>query len=77
MHEELFLSSETPAPTSRAGVLLATSEAVDLDELRRLISELADAARARRTTETFALIHRIVPTYGPPLDDSAAIGAAQ
>ena len=76
MHEELFLSDETPAPTSRAGVLLATSQAADLDELRRLLNELADAARARRTTETFALIHRIVPAYAP-LHDRAAIGAAQ
>ena len=76
MHEELFLTSETLAPTSRPGVLLATSQAADLDALRRQLTELADAARARRTTETFALIHRIVPAYAP-LHDSAAIGAAQ
>jgi len=76
MHEELFLANETLAPTSRAGVLLATSQAADLEELRRLLNELADAAQARRTAETFALIHRIVPAYAP-LGETARIGAAQ
>ena len=76
MHEELFLATETLAPTSRAGVLLATSQAADLEELRRLLNELAEAARARRTAETFALIHRIVPAYAP-LGETARIGAAQ
>ena len=76
MHEELFLADETLAPTSRAGVLLATSQAADLEELRRLLNELADAAQARRTAETFALIMRIVPAYAP-LGETARIGAAQ
>jgi O-antigen biosynthesis protein WbqV len=76
MHEELFHQDETMAPTSRAGVLLATSQPADLDELRRLLSELAAAAEARRTAETFALIHRIVPAYAP-LDESARVGVAQ
>ena len=76
MHEELFHRNEAPAPTSREGVLLAISPAADLEELRRLLIELAAAAEARRTAETFALIMRIVPTYAP-LHENGLIGAAQ
>ena len=76
MHEELFHGSESLLPTSREGVLMAQSEAADLDELRRLLTELAAAAEARRTAETFALIHRIVPAYAP-LDENTRLGVAQ
>ncbi len=76
MHEELFHRSEALAPTSREGVLQAISPAADLDALRRQLAELAAAAEARRTAETFALIMRIVPAYAP-LHDNARIGAAQ
>ncbi len=76
MHEELFHNNEALAPTSREGVIQAISPAAELEELRRLIAELADAARARRTSETFALIHRIVPAYAPT-HENARIGAAQ
>ena len=58
-----------------AAAILA-KQAADLEELRRLLNELAEAARARRTAETFALIHRIVPAYAP-LGETARIGAAQ
>ena len=76
MHEELFHPSETLTPTSREGVLQAISPAADLEELRRLLIELAAAAKARRTAETFALIHRIVPAYAP-LHENERLGAAQ
>ncbi|MFP6730140.1 MAG: nucleoside-diphosphate sugar epimerase/dehydratase [Alphaproteobacteria bacterium] len=76
MHEDLFHDDESMVPTSHAGVLLATSQAADLDELRRLLTELAAAAQARRTAETFALIHRIVPAYAA-LDETARMGVAQ
>ena len=57
-------------------MLRAISPAADLEELRRLLIELAAAAEARRTAETFALIMRIVPTYAP-LHENGLIGAAQ
>ena len=75
MHEELFHAAEVLVPTGREGVLLATSEPADLDILRRLTGELAAAAEARRTAETFALIRRIVPAYAP-LDEGLRAGVA-
>ena len=76
LHEELFHEFETPAPTMRAGVLLATSEPADLGTLVRLMNELVAAAQARRTAETLALIARMAPEYAP-LDDAerASVGA--
>jgi O-antigen biosynthesis protein WbqV len=68
MHEELFLASETLVPTSRAGVLLATSPAADLETLRRQIGELAAAAEARDTTTALALISDLVPAFGAPTE---------
>lgn len=76
MHEALFHHSETLAPTNQAGVLLATSQAPDLDVLRRQIVDLTAAAEDRRTAETFALIRRIVPAY-ENLDERNRIDAAQ
>ena len=65
LHESLFYATEQRLETGHDGVLLATSPPADLAMLQRQLSELTDAAEARRTTETLALIHRLVADYGP------------
>ncbi len=75
MHEELFLASETLVPTTRAGVLLATSTAADIETLRRRIGELAAAAEARDTTTALALIGHLVPAFNAPAETERSSAA--
>jgi len=75
MHEELFLAAETLVPTTRAGVLLATSTAADLETLRRQIGELTAAAEARDTAAALALIGHLVPAYSAPTETERSSAA--
>jgi len=75
IHEELFLAAETLVPTTRAGVLLATSTAADLETLRRQIGELTAAAEARDTAAALALIGHLVPAYSAPTETERSSAA--
>jgi FlaA1/EpsC-like NDP-sugar epimerase len=62
--EALFEESESPVPTSRDGILLAVSPRVSHEALAPELERLFAAAQARRTEETLAILHRLVPAYG-------------
>ncbi|MEE8203182.1 MAG: nucleoside-diphosphate sugar epimerase/dehydratase [Alphaproteobacteria bacterium] len=65
LYEELFYASESLVPTGRDGILLARSTPADLQLLLGGIDDLRVAAERRRTSETEALIRRLVPEYRP------------
>ena len=68
LHEELFHGLEALQPTSLSGLQIATPRTVDHALLNRALEELGEAARTRRTDQTLALVHRLVPEYqGEPL----------
>ena len=62
--EALFEESESPVPTSRDGILLAVPPGVSHEVLAPELERLFAAAQARRTEETLAILHRLVPAYG-------------
>lgn len=63
LHEELFHQQESPQPTAIPGVLLASPRSIDYELLKPQLEKLSAAAQARRTDETMALIHHLVPEY--------------
>ena len=66
--EETIHGGEPLVPTDCNGILLAAPRAMDLDELRRSIRELADAAAdVRRTAD---ILERLVPEYVPWVADA-------
>jgi len=74
-HEELFYARETLDPAGDEGLIRARSEAHDLPGLVHLLNRVAEAAQARRTAETLALMRRLVPEYAD-LDDPARAATA-
>ncbi|MFQ5957747.1 MAG: polysaccharide biosynthesis protein [Alphaproteobacteria bacterium] len=65
LYEEVFYASESLVPTGRDGILLARSTPADLQALLGGLDDLRVAAERRRTSETQALIRRLVPEYRP------------
>ncbi len=72
--EALFEESESPAPTAREGIHLATPPVVSHEALAPELEQLFAAAQARRTEETLALLRRMVPAYvaAPEVAQAAA-----
>ena len=61
--EELFEESEAPVATAREGILLAAPSEVRHETLAPELERLFAAAQARRTEDTLAALHRLVPGY--------------
>ena len=68
--EETIHGGEPLVPTDCNGILLAAPRAMDLDELRRSIRELADAAGAADVRRTADILERLVPEYVPWVADA-------
>jgi O-antigen biosynthesis protein WbqV len=66
LHERLFNEFETLTATGNTGVMLARSRAVDLDALLGDLDALEQAAKARDTATTLALVRRIAATQAAP-----------
>ena len=61
--EQLFEESESPVPTAHEGIRQATPPVVGHVALAPELEHLFAAAQARRTDETLAILHRLVPAY--------------
>ncbi len=64
MQEELLHASEAVVPTTHPNLCLANPRTADLPLLQRALSELEEAARARREDQVMAMIQRLVPEFG-------------
>jgi O-antigen biosynthesis protein WbqV len=74
LHEELFLSHETPRATEAEGVFRATPAAIDHAILAPLVDQMLAAAEAGREEDVLALLHRLVPEFTAPRPQAAASG---
>ncbi len=63
LREALFHSGEKRVHTEREGIRLADSRPANLGELNPFIDDLAQAAADGRTSDTLALIGRMVPEF--------------
>ena len=61
LYEELLHDGEAPEPTQLAGVNLAAPRIIDHELLSAQVDKLAEAATARDTDRTLALIRHLVP----------------
>lgn len=68
LYEEVFHDDETTVETNYAGLLLAAPRVVSIDELKRRMAPLLDAAGAGRNDEVRTLLHGIVPEFIEPAD---------
>ena len=73
--EELFEESESPVATAREGILLAAPSEVSHETLAPELERLFAAAQARRTEETLAALHRLVPGYRTAPEGTRAAAA--
>jgi O-antigen biosynthesis protein WbqV len=64
LYEELFDASEMRLPAVASGVLMARPYPVDAAELRRALSQLAEACDQGDATALRAVLARAVPGYG-------------
>ena len=76
LYEEVFHDGETTLETDHAGLLLAAPRVVSIDELKRQMAPLLEAAENGQDDTVRALLHDIVPEFIEP-DDSAAVRRAR
>ncbi len=72
LYEELLHDGEAPHPTHLAGVNLAAPRVIDHELLSAQVEKLAEAATARDTEQTLALIRHLVPEMQASPDDRTA-----
>ncbi len=79
LFEELLHDGEAPQPTPVAGVNLAAPRVIDHELLSAQVDKLAQAAAARDTAQTLALIRHLVPEMqaaaNPPAAEKSAAQA--
>ncbi|MEX2450551.1 MAG: nucleoside-diphosphate sugar epimerase/dehydratase [Rhodospirillales bacterium] len=63
LREDVFHEHEQLMPTRYEGILLAAPRAVGLNEIRNIVTELADSCRNDDTPRLRTLIRQIVPEY--------------
>jgi len=76
LYEELLHDGEAPQPTHLAGVNLAAPRVIDHELLSAQVEKLANAATARDTEQTLALIRHLVPEMQASPDGRLAPKAA-
>ena len=75
--EALFEESESPVATAREGILLAAPPEMSHEALAPELERLFAAAQARRSQETLAILHRLVPAYGTAPEAARAAAATE
>ena len=76
LHEELLHDAEAAQPTPVAGVQLAAARVIDYELLLPQIGKLAEAATARDTAQTLALIRHLVPEMQRSGENSESLESA-
>lgn len=72
LYEELLHGGESELPTRAPGMTLAAPRTGDLDEMRRALDDLEQAARERRGEDVLRRISALVPEYEA---DPTTVGA--
>lgn len=76
LYEELLTDDETVLPTRHPKIKIAKVRNIDFESAQREIENLITTARTYNDEATLRLMHRIVPEYSTPADDTAVHAAA-